>query len=280
MNRPLGLSVSLPLESVFASGLFECIEYSIGANFNLESGFDDWEKRTEEMKALCRKYNVKMRSYHLPFNGERFNGCFMHAPAALDEGIRERTFKWTKRLIDGLSDMGIEILIIHGSLRVEDEDKRDKHLECFIEYLRRLADYCKPLGISIAVETLLECCIGGGGDDPENRIREMRRIMEGVNRDNVGICLDNNHFIKSDPYTFLEELGQYVITTHFSDYDGVTERHNFPGDGITDWKRITSLLIEKGYKGPWVFEVSFGDAGHTLEKLNTLVNSWKSLLSN
>jgi hypothetical protein len=35
VNRPLGLSVSLPSESVFASGLFECIEYSIGANFNL-----------------------------------------------------------------------------------------------------------------------------------------------------------------------------------------------------------------------------------------------------
>lgn len=277
-KRKLGLSIRNPYENVFASGLFDCIEYSIGANFNLEGAFEEWEKNTDKIKALCKKYNVKMRSYHIPFNGERFNGVYMHAPYSFDEGIRERTLEYTKRQIEYLSDMGVEFAILHGSLRILPEE-RAARVEVFLDYLRKLCDFCKPYGITVAVETLLECCIGGGGDEPENRVREMRYIMEKVGRDNVGICLDNNHFIKSSNIDFVKELGQYVVTTHFSDYDGVEERHRFPGDGITDWKLLTSLLTEKGYNGPWVFEVSFGEEGPTDEKIAKLVRMWEEQLA-
>ena len=73
MKMKLGLSVSQPVENVFASGLFDCIEYSIGADFDKEGAFERWEEKTVKIKELCRKYNVKMHSYHIPFNGERLN---------------------------------------------------------------------------------------------------------------------------------------------------------------------------------------------------------------
>lgn len=276
-KRKIGLSIRYPYENVFKSGFFECIEYSIGANFNLEGAFEEWEKNTDKVKELCRKYGVKMRTYHLPFNGERFNGVYMHAPYSFDEGIRERTLEYTKRQIEYLSDMGIEYVILHGSLRIPMEERAER-VEFFIDYLKKLCDFCKPYGITVAVETLLECCIGGGGDEPDNRIKEMRYIMGNVNRDNVGICLDNNHFILSSNVDFVKELGQYVVTTHFSDYDGETERHWFPGKGITDWRLLCDLLIEKGYKGPWVFEVGFGDDGPTDEKLSELVAGWNKAI--
>lgn len=278
MKRGLGLSISKPYENVFASGLFECIEYSIGADFNREDAFELWEGKTAEIKELCSKYGVKLRSYHLPFNGERFNGVFMHAPAALDPSVRERTLEHTKRQILSLLDTGLELLIIHGSLRIE-ESNRQRHLDNFVDYLCTLCDYCKPLGITVAVETLLECCIGGGGDLAENRIAEFRYIIEKANRDNLGICLDNNHFIKSSCIDFVEALGQYVVTTHFSDYDGVEEKHRMPGDGITDWRRLVGLLTEKGYAGPFVFEVSFAEyGGPTDEALKKLTDGWRELI--
>lgn len=277
MNRRLGLSIRKPNEIVFSSGYFDCIEYSIGADFNKEGAFEEWEENTAKMKELCRKYNVKMRSFHLPFNGERFGGRYMHAPSSLDKGIRDRTLEYTKRLIEGVADMGVEFIILHGSLRVPMEE-REERLKLFVGYVRDLCDFCKPYGITVAVETLLECCIGGGGDIPENRIREFRYIMDNVGRDNVGICLDNNHFIKSSNIEFVKELGQYVVTTHFSDYDGVEEKHWFPGKGITDWKLLTDLLTEKGYKGPWVFEVSFADGKATEEELSDLVDTWRKLV--
>lgn len=278
MKKELGLSISNPAENVFSSGLFDCIEYCIGANFNFENAFDVWEKNIKIIKELCKKYNVRLHSYHLPFNGERFNGFYMHAPASLDKTIRDNTLKHTKRLIENIADTGVKVVVLHGSLRILEEERQAK-VDAFVEYVRSLCDFCKPYGITVAIETLLECCIGGGGDVPENRIAEHKYIMENVNRSNVGICLDNNHFLKSDCIEFVKELGQYVVTTHFSDYDGIEERHAMPGKGITDWKKLTSLLEEKGYKGPWLFEVGFAESGKpTDEELETLVDGWNAIL--
>jgi sugar phosphate isomerase/epimerase len=283
MKMKLGLSINQPVENVFASGLFDCIEYSIGADFDKEGAFERWEEKTVKIKELCRKYNVKMHSYHIPFNGERLNDdcsnfCFMHAPASLDKEIRDRTMAYTKRQIEFLADTGVRFVILHGSLRIPPEE-RSIRVDLFVEYVRELCDFCKPYGITVAVETLLESCVGGGGEIPENRIAESRYIMEQVCRDNLGICLDNNHFIKSSHLDFVKELGQYVVTTHFSDYDGVKERHAIPGNGITDWKKLTSLLLEKGYCGPWLFEIKFERPGFpTDDELQRLVGTWKQLV--
>ena len=278
MNRNLGLSVKHPLENVFSSGYFDCIELCIGADFNVEGAFDVFYDMCEKTKALCKKYNVKINSYHLPYNGERYEGRYMHAPSAFDKALRDKTLEYTKREISALLDTDIKFVVIHGSLRTTPEE-RPARVDNFVEYLRELCDFCAPHGITVAVETLLESCIGGGGDDPQNRIPEMKYIMENVKRDNIGICLDNNHFIKSSSIDFVKELGQYVVTTHFSDYYGTDECHNIPGNGTTDWKKLTSLLIEKGYKGPWLFEIRFKDLEYpTDEELSQLYNSWKNII--
>ena len=278
MKHEIGLSIRSAHEDVFTCGLIDCIEYSIGADFNLADAYEVWEKNKNEIVDMCKRHGVKLNSYHLPFNGERFNGVYMHAPSSLSAEIRERTLEHTKRLIDGIRDTGVRFVILHGSLRVPEEERVER-VGVFVEYVQRLADYCKPYGITVAVETLLESCIGGGGERPENRIPEMRYIMENVNRDNVGICLDNNHFIKSDCLDFVRALGKYVVTTHFSDYYGTEECHNFPGDGITDWRELTRLLLEAGYTGPWLFEVKFPEGKPTDERLRELIGRWNSLMN-
>ena len=277
MKREIGLSVKQPLENIFASGYFDCIEFSIGADFNVAGAFEVFEERCKKIKELCKKYNVKINSYHLPYNGERYQGYYMHAPSAFDKALRDKTLEYTKREISALLDTDIKFVVIHGSLRTPEEE-RAARVDNFIEYLKELCDFLAPYGITVAVETLLECCVCGGGDDPENRVREMKYILDNVKRDNIGICLDNNHFITSSSLDFVKELGEYVVTTHFSDYYGDRECHNFPGKGITDWRALTRLLEEKGYKGPWLFEVRFDDLDvPTNEELDELYNSWKSV---
>lgn len=277
MKREIGLSVKQATENVFASGLFDCIEYSVGADFDLENAYEVFFENTKRIKELCKKYNVRMNSYHLPFNDERLQGVYMYAPSSLNADLREKTLERTKQLISEIADAHPKFVVLHGSRRVAAEE-RAQRLDYFVEYLRSLCDFCKPYGITVAVETLLECCIGGGGDVPENRIAEHRYIMENVGRDNVGICLDNNHFIKSDSIDFVRELGRYVVTTHFSDYDGVEERHNMPGEGVTDWKGLTAALEDSGYKGPWLFEVCFENSEPTDEELDKLVKGWRAIV--
>lgn len=267
MNKNYGLSLKTPDEEIFKTGLFSCFEYC-RADFRIPGSFELTQSDVPRLIELSDKYNIAIRSYHIPFNDE---GPVPFIPASLIREERELTLENTKKLITILKDCGIKIVVIHGSLRVLPEE-RQQRLDNFVGYVQKLCDFCKPLGISVAVETLKPRCIGNG-------LTEHLYIMEHVNRDNVGICFDSNHLLDEDNIAFLEGAGQYVLTTHFSDYDGIDEKHWFPGRGINDWKKIVEVLERKGYNGPYVFEVSFPGGVATADECRTLVNEWEKIFS-
>ncbi|MBE6931357.1 MAG: sugar phosphate isomerase/epimerase [Ruminococcaceae bacterium] len=265
MRKSYSLSISRPIEDVFSCGLFDCVEYC-RSKINDEEGFEEFKNHAAQIGELSRQYGVAVRSFHLPFaptHNERFE------PAALREEIRDISFENTKRALAEVIPLGIRYVIIHGSARISPLT-RSSRLDLFVEYVQRLCDYLKPYGITLAVETLKPSCIGNG-------LKEHLYIMEHANRDNLGICFDSNHLLNEDNYNFLENAGQYVVTTHFSDFDGIDERHWFPGRGINDWKRITEILERKGFDHPWNFEVSFPDRCVTAEACRTLISEWEAL---
>lgn len=265
-RKEYGVHIKFPNEDVFKSGLFTCVEYS-KATIDGVDGFETVEKDVVKLAELSKKYHVAVRSFHIPFGS--FDEIYKFVPASLDKAQREQTFAYTKRLIESLVPAGIQYVVIHGSLRVLDED-RPEHLKVFVEYLQKLCDFCKPFGIRVAVETLKPRCIGNG-------LKEHLLIQEQVGRDNVGICFDSNHLLKEDNIDFLEGAGQYVITTHLSDFDGEDERHWYPGRGINNWKEIVRVLEEKEYTGPWVFEVGYPEGEATPQELEKLVAEWEKI---
>ncbi len=267
MNKSYGVSISQPFEDVFSCGLFDCVEFC-KSYLEDENSFIQFKEHALQIGEYSRKYHVPVRSFHLPFCSSEV-WCFN--PSALSNEIREKTFEHTKQVLDVVIPLGIRYLVIHGSLRVTPEE-RDQHIACFIGYIQKLCDYVKPFGITVAVETLKPRCICNG-------LKELLAIMEGAQRDNLGICFDSNHLLEEDNYHFLENAGQYVVTTHLSDFDGIDERHWYPGRGINDWKRITKILTDKGYDQPWVFEVTFPDGIATTEECRTLISQWESLFA-
>lgn len=266
MKRKLGISTSSVNEPLFSCGLFSCIEYC-KSELPLPDSFETLEKDAKKLKELSEKYGVDIRSLHIPFASSDY---FKFEPAAFDESVRDETFENTKRMTNIFSPLGIEIIVVHGSLRVLPEERSEK-LPILVTYLQKLCDYCKPLNIRVAVETLKPRCLGNG-------LAEHLYLMENVKRENIGICFDTNHLLLEDNIEFIKGAGQYIITTHFSDFDGVDERHWFPGKGINDWKEITGRMSEKGYAGPWVFEVSFENSPPTSEDYFDLVNSWNEII--
>lgn len=265
MRKEYGLSIKTPDEEIFKTGLFTCFEYC-RADFRVPNSFELTQNDIPKLNELSKKYNSAIRSYHIPFNDE---GPVPFIPASLNQKERELTLENTKKLIGMLKSCGIEIVVIHGSLRVLPEERQSR-LDHFVDYVQKLCDFCKPFGISVAVETLKPRCIGNG-------LSEHLYIMEHVNRDNVGICFDSNHLLEEDNIKFLEGAGQYVITTHFSDFDGIDEKHWYPGRGINDWKKIVEVLDKKGYAGPYVFEVSFPNRVATADECHILINEWENI---
>lgn len=265
MKTNYGLSIKNADEKLFASGLFGCFEYC-NVDFRIPGACEKTIDDAKKLAELSKEYGVKIRSYHLPFSDE---GDMPFIPASLDKNIRKNTFEKTKELINIVAPCGIEIVVIHGSLRVLPEERQQK-LDIFVDYIKDLCDFCKPLGIKVAVESLKPRCIGNSSD-------ELIYIVENVNRDNVGICFDSNHLLFEDNTEFVNKAGKYIITTHLSDFDGDDEKHWYPGRGINNWKSIVGAMKEKGYTGPWVFEVSFPNRIATVEECKILIDEWEKL---
>ncbi|MBQ4527422.1 MAG: sugar phosphate isomerase/epimerase [Clostridia bacterium] len=268
MNKSYGISIKNANEEVFASGLFSCVEYC-RCDFRVDRAYEDTLDDVPKLIELSNKYNVAIRSYHLPFNDE---GKIPFLPSSLDSTDRTKTLEMTKNLITALEPTGIEYVVIHGSLRVLAHE-RQQRLNAFVEYLKELCDFCKGLNnIKVCVETLKPRCIGNG-------LKEHLYILENVNKDNLGICFDSNHLLEEDNLDFIRGAGEYIYTTHFSDFDGIDERHWYPGRGINDWKSIVDLLEKKGYNGPYVFEVGFPDGKPSLAEYRTLISEWEQIFN-
>lgn len=264
MNKNYGLSIETPREDVFMCGLFQCVEY---CQTRLEKdGFEKTLQDIELLRQLSLQYGARINSFHLPFSP---NGYFKFQPSSLNNAEREQTLSYTKELIKIYSVCNPSYVVLHASTRVEDTD-RPAHLAAFVDYAQKLCDFCKPYGISVAVETLKPRCIGNGLD-------EHLYIMQNVCRDNIGICFDSNHLLCEDNIEFLKAAGQYVIATHLSDYDGIDERHWYPGRGINNWQKILSLLSDKGYNAPYTFEVSWPNDNPCAEEYNILISEWEKL---
>lgn len=61
-----------------------------------------------------------------------------------------------------------------------------------------------------------------------------------------------------------------------SDYDRKNERHWLPGEGVIDWNELLSVLIDSGYKGPFIYEAS-RDNEPNIVTIQSLGDRWKKL---
>ena len=261
----IGLSTKVVREDIFTCRLFDCLEYS--QSHLVADSMENVKRDVPRFIELAREYNVDLRSFHIPFASTEY---YRFEPANLDPAVREMTWNNTLPLLDLVIPMGIRYVVLHGGVHKEDVAEKPQ-LDVFCEYTCRLCDYLKPYGITVAVETLRPQRIGHG-------LAHHQYMASQIDRDNYGICFDSNHFLGNDYLTFLEAIGDRVVTTHLSDFDGTPECHWFPGRGIIDWKRVVELLDEKGYDGPCVFEVEFPNKIASAQQCRDLVSGWNKAL--
>ena len=212
-------------------------EVSIGARQPVVGRIlDECESRYKDMT----NGGLKVSSLHLPFNP----GWDI---SALDRAERDMTLQNLKPLLDWAGGKEIGVAILHASSEPIDDDIRKAKLDISCHAVRELSEYAKDIGVRIAVENLPRDCMG-------NTANEM--LMLTGNGEYAGICFDVNHLLIESHREFMHKVGQYVITTHISDYDRVDEQHWVVGDGCIDWKELYGLFIECGYSGRYLFEIN------------------------
>lgn len=212
----------------------EAIEISL-------ANYDDFDFKA--VKENADKYGIKLWSLHLPFMP--FSEI---DPSATDFMLKIKTLKLFSELIKKGSEIGIDKFIIHPSGEPISDDKREEKMLSSMSSLYRLAEIASNEGSTICVENLPRTCLGKNS-------KEMIRLTS-VHKD-LRICFDTNHLLCEDAIDFINKVGKKIVTLHVSDYDFKNERHWLPGEGDVNWQKLYKALLDVGYKGPWLYEVSF-----------------------
>ena len=130
----------------------------------------------------------------------------------------------------------------------------EKDWGLFTSMIASACDIAAQYGLCIA----MECFPGSLCSTPH----AMLKLLEDVNRPNLGIQLDTAHFMNQriDIETAIFMLGaERIFNVHAKDSDSLT-RGNLPcGVGIVDYTAVLRALRNVGYQGNVSIEVEFTD---------------------
>ena len=215
----------------------DCVEVSLPWEICGEFDLDDLRKKADTS-------GIELWSYHLPFCPFSENDI-----SSTDEEKRLYSINLQKSLIQKAAAVGIKNFVIHPSAEPIDISERRDRLLCSKQSLSDLADEAEKYGAIICAEDLPRTCIGRSSYEMCELIKDDPRLM---------VCFDTNHLLGEYIPDFVKKVAGRIATLHVSDYDFWNERHWLPGEGNIDWSELYSALLEVGYKGPWLYEVSYG----------------------
>ena len=193
------------------------------------------------IKKRADEYEIDLWSFHLPFRPFE-----THNIASLEKDVRNNTVAMHTEYIKRAGDIGIRNFVIHPSAEPNRDEDRAEMLEYASEALAFLADTAQKEGGVIAVENLPRTCLGRDSG-------EIKKLIS--KNDDLRVCFDTNHLLTEPAKDFIKDIGEKIITTHFSDYDFKDEKHWLPGEGNINWRELTEELEKAGYEGPILYEV-------------------------
>jgi len=140
-----------------------------------------------------------------------------------------------------LQELGVSDMIIHAGF-VPNDPFAPEYAEMVCR-VKLLADRAKKYGVNVLFET--------GGESPITLLR----LIQEVNTGNLFVNLDTGNLIMygyGNPCEAVMTLGQYVRNVHAKDGVPPTDPYAIGaekalGEGVVDFKRVFTLLKEKGY---------------------------------
>ncbi len=217
----------------------DCIELAWRQK-NLDIFDSESKSKCDDVIETARKLNIDIWSLHIPY-GTAWD------PSILDAQARRDALERIVNVMNIASEWGIRTAVLHPSWEPIPNEERQQRLETCKNSLNELADQADALNVKLAIECLPRTCLG-------NSSGEMEYLISG--HPNLGICCDVNHLLMERPEDFIQKLGERIVTTHISDYDGIDEKHWMPGKGINDWPKIIGALLDAGYNGAFIYEVT------------------------
>lgn len=201
----------------------------------------DAEIREKALRAkrMADQAGLQVWSCHLPFSRKL-------DISVLDDSLRRANVEFLSRMIAICGELGTRKLVLHPSSEPIADGEREQRIQNSIASIGILRKEARRIGAELCIEDLPRTCLGRNS-------AELLRIIEPY--PDVKICFDTNHLLSEDLLHFVEACGDRIATLHISDYDGVDERHWFPGKGKIDWPELYRALMAAGYDGVFMYEL-------------------------
>jgi sugar phosphate isomerase/epimerase len=199
----------------------------------------------DQIVALGRELqaaNLEAVSIHAPFGGllDLADPNPHHRHAAI--GAILTTAAAIRRL-------GGRLIVVHPSDLERHGRDVNGRLADAARSLAVLAENCRRENVTLVIESPLPHLIGGHPD-------EFAWLLGQVD-DSVRVCLDTGHAaLGRHWHRFIEVAGSRLTHIHANDNHGRRDDHLPPGDGVIDWFEIRRTLVEAGFSGWLMLELS------------------------
>ncbi len=186
--------------------------------------------------------------------------------ASPDPQVRERSVKRSCLWVQHSSRLGVPVMVEHGCEFHEDFETT---MHLMKQSFKTIAKCASEVGVRVAVENefdprgLAAPAPGGRNMVVPARVgclvSELKELVEDVDPESLGICLDFGHANLQRPLFALEEAiregGSSIIATHLHDNEGLDDQHMLPLMGSIPWDRAMGALADIGYSSPVILEI-------------------------
>lgn len=178
-------------------------------------------------------------------------------------------------LIDSKKRNLLVALHLHNNIKIKDSNKAD---QIFIEGIQKLADFCDPLNIKIAIypHAGFHC----------ETVAHSVKLAKAIDRKNVGVIFNTCHYLKVEGSRNWKNAIQlalpylFMVSINGAD-DGDTKNMGWErliqplGEGTFDTYQIVKFLKDNNYTG--LFGLQCYNIKQDCEKaLTKSINTWKS----
>ena len=147
---------------------------------------------------------------------------------------------------------------------------REKWVQVAMETWSWFADELQALGSQLMLENVYE-----------HHPREIRMLLENLDRKSVGFCLDTGHatvFSRTSLKTWMAEMTPFIQQVHWHDNKGVIDDHLGLGKGSIDFQPLMDFLMSQK-KHPPVITLEPHTEKDLWDSLKFLENNWSPPLS-
>jgi sugar phosphate isomerase/epimerase len=204
-----------------------------------------------------------------------------------EEKERVNAVNFHKKGVEYCEAIGTKWLIVHpgGMVYCEPDDSvlakpppdddgvlMKKVYESNIKSLVEVAEYGKEKGVGICLEN------GSFAYYPPSKVVE---VVNQVNMDNVGVCLDTGHANvggKLKVWAEIEKCAQNLRAVHLNDNLGKGDPHMPLGSGNLDWKQVFASLKRAKFQGVFNMEpkvVGEQDLPAVKKSISLIQENWK-----